>query len=312
MHEEVKTEVVQQVSHDVEGARRSEKRQGEVTLPTWGVFLGASAATLVGMITGILLGQVKCEETAWYNPFAAYRLTVSAQHNPLLLLFAPEATEALKVASGALVTSAMGALGMATTRVKSAICKEEGEERSKASKKEPQKRLKDAEAAEKREEEDAVQMRDSARKRKKLKDLVQELEENGVYEQYRRFKFDPQYLQQSRREERAPARVIELLPQRVGREREPPDWGVYGTPKRQIHRLTCDDDVSSELARTPIKVVYGRDPRREMPSPSRFGLPTLSMMLPRGGVKGGAQNGGCGGFQPWEPAEYRTNRALIF
>ena len=71
------------------GPSQEEKAwDSEVRLRTYCMVCGAAGGTM-GLVAGIWLGSVSCEETAWWNPLAALRAMRAAGQNPFLRAFAP-------------------------------------------------------------------------------------------------------------------------------------------------------------------------------------------------------------------------------
>ena len=69
-------------------------------------------ATAAGFLLGVVTITADCDNAAWWNPVALYRVVTSASSNPLLAITAPQVTESLKYAGGALVTAGIGWAGV--------------------------------------------------------------------------------------------------------------------------------------------------------------------------------------------------------
>lgn len=265
-------------------------------MPKMVLVLIVGAAWVVGTAFGIMISQPKCEGTAWWNPLAAFRLLTNAQQNPLILLASPEAAEHLKVATGALLSTAVGAVGLAKTRGNRAIKGDDTQEETDG----------EDEGEEERKTRDA--------KRKRLKDVVRDLEQQGVYEGYDGWMEEPR----TRRARQEP-RVIEIV-RTVGRSRSHTRAAFQnscpvmvtndlGTPVRRRSGHGSAMEYRDEMCtQTPVKISY-RGGRLGGYSPGKYS-PSLSL-FPRGGGAVDHLNGN-GEFVHWEPRGASINRALVF
>lgn len=264
----------------------------------------ASTAGAAGLGVGMMVAQSSCEKTAWWNPVTAFRVMSDAQSNPLIMLASPEATEAMRTATGAMMTTALGAVGFATHRSRKGLQRgdDEGEERTP------------------RLENGSTEGQKNAR-RKRIRELMAELEEKGVYDHLARTRPGPTpypgHAEHSTRAsvEYIPAPLRLTPPPRVHSRTlhqapiiypvaTPPRGGGYDT------RGLMGSPVS-----TPIKIIYRNTldgsgmRRRSIPHlPGHF-VPPLSMH-PRGHCVTNCD--GPGYMTPWGLPEYSHRRALDF
>jgi hypothetical protein len=70
----------------------------------------------VGFVLGVGFSQSECETTVWWNPWAAWKALRGMEQNPFVLLLAPDAADASALASGTILSTAIGALGIGASR----------------------------------------------------------------------------------------------------------------------------------------------------------------------------------------------------